>query len=574
MESFDDPKPSLAYRVLGGARALQTTFRDLDRIREISVVLGSNGFDTLAGLLRRKDARPRATDASETFHELSRPDRAQRVLKVVQELGTTFVKFGQILSTRPDVIPADIVEALSTLQDRVPPMSWEEAEAVLTTELGAPPETVFREISKEALASASIAQVHRVTLHSGEEAVVKIQRPGIVPKVQADLHILHSIARRMHTLMPELELVDPVGIVTEFAKALLRELDFTHEREHILRFRQNFEGFEGIVIPRVYDDFCTERVLTMEYICGWKATEAAPHIQVDSADIAPRMVRAVFKMIFEDGYFHGDLHPGNVLVQEDGTIGLIDFGLVGKLSPSQRDNILDILIGISRKDYPLVARVFYEIGQKVPGTHYNYQRFEDDVVALMETHIGDRNISEINVGAYFSDIVAGAIRHNIKMPPTYTMVFKALMTVEGMGKQLAPDVNFVNEALPFIREVLIQRYSPARLLRDGVDLFSSTARFMRGVPSTAVQVLDDLSRGSLTVRVRSTDLDHLIRAQQNDARLLATALTTVGFSLVGVLAWELGEPVALGLSVPSFIFFSIATLAGIVHLWRILRGRV
>lgn len=574
VEDPNDLKPSFAYRVFGGVKGVRATLQDLGRAKDISAVLGRHGFGALGALLSSSNKKASPTDTSETIRELASPDRGRRVLKVFEELGPTFIKFGQILSTRADILPQDIIDELQNLQDNVPPMSWAEAEAVLTEELGMPPDEAFLSIETEALASASIAQVHRAILKNGKEAAVKIQRPNIVPQIRSDLHILHFIARRMLAIMPELDLMDPVGIVTEFDKALSLELDFKHERNHILRFRQNFADFPGIIIPRVYDEFCTERVLTMEYIRGYKATEAAPHLHVDAEALAPTMMRAVFKMIFEDGYFHGDLHPGNVLVQPDGTIGLIDFGLVGKLSDRQRNNILDILIGISRRDYALVARVYYDIGIKLPGQSYNYQRFEDDVVALMETHIGDKNLSDLNIGAFFSDIVSGAIRHRIKMPPTYTMVFKALMTVEGMGKSLAPDINFVDEATPFVRDILLERYSPTRMLREAVDLFSSTARFMRDVPATAAQVLEDTSRGSLTVRVRSTELDAMMRAQQDDARLLATALTTVGFSLIGTLAWDLGEQRFLGLSIPTAIFYSMALLFGLLHLWRIVRGRV
>lgn len=574
MEDPNDIKPSFAFRLLGGVKGVKTTLQDLGRAKDISTVLGRHGFGALGALLSSPHRSSTPVDATETIRELARPDRGKRVLRVFEELGPTFIKFGQILSTRPDILPQDIIDELQSLQDRVPPMSWVEAEAVLTEELGMPPSEAFRSIETEALASASIAQVHRAILKNGREAAVKIQRPNIVPQIRSDLHILHFIARRMLAIMPELDLMDPIGIVTEFDKALSLELNFSHERSHILRFRQNFADFPGVIIPRVYDEFSTERVLTMEYIRGYKATEAEAHLDVDAAELAPRMMRALFKMIFEDGYFHGDLHPGNVLIQPDGTIGLIDFGLVGKLSERQRNNILDILIGISRRDYALVARVFYDIGVKLPGQTYHYQRFEDDVVALMETHIGDKNISELNIGAFFGDIVSGAIRHRIKMPPTYTMVFKALMTVEGMGKSLAPDINFVEEATPFVRDILLERYSPTRMLRDAVDLFSSTARFMRDVPATAAQVLEDTARGSLTVRVRSTELEAMMRAQQDDARLLATALTTVGFALIGTLAWDLGVQRVLGLSVPSLVFYGIALFCGLLHLWRIIRGRV
>lgn len=574
MEDYNEPKHSFAFRVLGGVKGFQSTIKDIGRAREISAVLGRHGFGALGALLSSPNRNARPTDATETIRELAKPDRGQRVLRVFEELGPTFIKFGQILSTRPDIVPADIVQELQSLQDRVPPMSWEDAERVLTEELGRPPTEVFASIETEPLASASIAQVHRAILHNGREAAVKIQRPNIVPQVRSDLHILHFIARRMLSIMPELDLMDPIGIVTEFDKALSLELDFTHERNHILRFRQNFADFPGIVIPRVYDDYCTERVLTMEYIRGFKATDADKYVTVKAESIAPTMMRALFKMIFEDGYFHGDLHPGNVLIQPDGTIGLIDFGLVGKLTDRQRDNILDILIGISRRDYAIVARVFYDIGIKLPGQTYHYQRFEDDVVAMMETHIGDKNISDLNIGAFFADIVQGAIRHRIKMPPTYTMVFKALMTVEGMGKTLAPNINFVEEATPFVRDVLIERYAPSRMLRDAVDLFASSARFMRGVPASAVQVLEDTARGALTIRVRSSELEQMMRAQQDDARLLASALTTVGFSLIGTLAWDLGTQRIAGLSVPTAVFYALALFTGIAHLWRIFRGRV
>lgn len=569
-----DNKPSMAFRLIGGVKGLRSTLEDLQRARAISSVLGRHGFGALGALLSSPRKKRSATDAAETMRELAHPDRGRRVLRVFEELGPTFIKFGQILSTRADILPPDIIHELQNLQDNVPPMSWADAEAVLERELGVPTSEAFRSIETEPLACASIAQVHRAILNNGDEAAVKIQRPNIRPQIRSDLHILHFIARRALAIIPELDLVDPVGIVTEFDKAISLELNFNHEREHILRFQRNFDEVEGIVIPRVYDELSTERVITMEYLRGYKATEVHDRLTGDPSELAPRMMRAIFKMIFEDGYFHGDLHPGNVLIQPDGTIGLIDFGLVGKLSERQRNNILDILIGISRRDYPRVARVFYDIGVKVPGQSYHYQRFEDDVVALMETHIGDKNIGDLNIGAFFADLVAGAIRHRIKMPPTYTMVFKALMTVEGMGKSMAPDVNFVDEATPFVRELLLERYAPAKLMRDGMELFAGTARFMSTVPPAAAQVLEDTARGGLTIQVRAPELSALSRAQQDDTRLLVAAVMTVGFVIAGTLAWDRGAYTILSIGAPTFIFFTIATLSGMQLFWRILRGRV
>lgn len=574
MEASNDNKPSFAFRVIGSAKGVRSTLKDLGRAREISSVLGRHGFGALAALLSRPDKPPTTIDATETIRELARPDRGQRVLRVFEELGPAFIKFGQILSTRHDIVPPDIIEALQQLQDAVPPMSWEEAEKVLTDELGKPPLEVFKSIETEALASASIAQVHRAILDNGREVVVKIQRPNIVPQIRSDLHILHFIAAQLVTIIPELDLMDPLGIVKEFDRALSLELDFRHEADHIDRFRENFEDFPGVVIPHAHRDFSTQRVLTMTYIRGYKVTEAAPHLHTDAQDIAPVMMRIILKMIFEDGYFHGDLHPGNILIQPDGTIGLLDFGLVGKLTERQRHNILDILIGISRKDYALIARVFYDIGIKMPGQRYNYQRFEDDVVALMENHIGEKNISDIDIGSFFSDLVLGAIDHRIKMPPTYTMVFKALMTVEGIGKSLAPDINFIEEATPFVREMLLERYSPARILREAVTLASTTSHLLRGMPASAAQVLEDAARGSLTLQIRSPELEKMRRAQQDDTRLLTSALMAIGFALIATYALEFGTQRVLGMSVPSLIFYIIAFVFGMMHLWRFIRGRV
>lgn len=574
MGASNDTKPSFAFRVIGGAKGVRSTLKDLSRAREISTVLGRHGFGAVAALLTRPDKAPTSLDATETIRELAQPDRGQRVLRVFEELGPTFIKFGQILSTRHDVVPPDIIEALQQLQDAVPPMRWEDAEKVLTDELGKPPLEVFKSIETDALASASIAQVHRAILQNGHEVVVKVQRPNIVPQIRSDLHILHFIAAQLVSIIPELELMDPRGIVKEFDRALSLELDFHHEADHIDRFRENFEDFPGVVIPCAYRDFSTQRVLTMTYIRGYKVTEAAPHLHADAQDIAPIMMRIILKMIFEDGYFHGDLHPGNILIQPDGTIGLLDFGLVGKLTERQRHNILDILVGISRKDYALIARVFYDIGIKMPGQRYNYQRFEDDVVALMENHIGEKNISDIDIGAFFSDLVRGAIDHQIKMPPTYTMVFKALMTVEGIGKSLAPDINFIDEATPFVREMLLERYAPARLLREAVTLASTTSHLLRAMPATASQVLEDAARGSLTFQIEAPELEKLRRAQQDDARLITSALMTIGFALIATYTLEFGTQRVLGMSVPSLIFYLIAFISGMMHLWRFLRGRV
>lgn len=571
----DNPEPSAAFKIYENVRGFSLAVKDAGRVREIVSVLVRHGFGALIGRLKLGD------DAKVEKSDIEEGDRVRqdaipvgvRLRRALEELGPTFIKFGQILSTRPDIVPADVLVELERLQDDVPDFSWDEAKLQIETSLGKPYGEVFAQIEQNALASASVAQVHRAILNSGEEVVVKIQRPGIRRQIEADLHILYWLARKVEQLVPELELVDAVGVIYEFEKAITREIDFRNERDHIDVFRHNFANFKGVLIPKVYKEYTSRDVITLEYIRGFKITEGAQRFELDPYEMAPIMMRLLFKMIFKDGYFHGDLHPGNILIQPDGTIGLIDFGLVGSLNERQRDHILDIMIGISRQDYALVARVFYELGVKVPGVRYDYRAFESDVVELMEHHIGAKNISDIEIGAFFSDIAVGALRHRIKMPPTYTMVFKAIMTVEGLGKNVAPEINFLDQLRPFIRDVLIERYSPKRLLREGFELIGGASRVMRELPILGMQVVEETARGNLQFRIQNREDDRVLDMEHHRNASIVRSAGLFTMTLCGTLAWEFGVSRVLGMSVPSFIFFSLALVFGLPLVFRALTGR-
>lgn len=563
---------STAARVYTSVRGFGTVIKDVGRLREIVTILIRHGFGAIVtrmGLTEMVGIKSLMEYRGDDDQPYS---LAQRIRMATEELGPTFVKLGQILSTRGDLIPPEILLELQSLQDDVPPMAWDDVAAQIEAALGAAPEDCFASFDREPLACASIAQVHRAVIRdTGDEVVVKVQRPGIAHRIEADLHILHVLARRAADLVPELELMDPVGIVTEFDRAIRKEIDFRNERDNLSRFAVNFDGVEKVKIPRVFRALSTPRVLTMEYVRGVKITDAPAKLAVDPYEVAPRMLRALFKMIFQDGVFHGDLHPGNILIQEDGTIGLIDFGLVGRLSGPQRDHILDILIGISREDYSLVARTFFEAGIKVAGVTYDYAAFEADCVEIMERHISGKTLSEIDIGAYFTDLVTGAIRHRIKMPPTYTMVFKALITVQGIGHRLAPDVNLIEEAQPFVRDVLAERYSPARLVRESAESLNALSRFLRQFPYTATQLLRDAEQGRLTVKVEPIGLaeasDQLARAEQLKARAIGFGACVVA----GSLALSAGGPTWLGLPVPAVVLYALGLGLGFPLLTLLLR---
>jgi len=559
---------STVTKVYKNVRGIRTAIKDVARLRDISTILARHGFGAVVTSLKLAEVAGVNKIADNLNYDANKYSVAERIRLSVEELGPTFIKLGQILSTRPDLVPADIIEQLQHLQDDVPPMPWDDVEYQVETQLGDKVDSIFKTFSREPLACASIAQVHRATLQDDTQVVVKVMRRNIDDKIDSDLNILHFLAQQSEQLIPELQLVAPVGIIKEFDKALRQELDFTVEEQNIVRFTRNFEKFEGLRAPKVFSDYCTKRILTMEFIKGVKITEAAERVGADPYKVAPTMMKALLKMILKDGHIHGDLHPGNILITDDAEIVLIDFGLCGRIMPSQREAILDLLISVSKEDYEGVARCIFEMGVKVPGTVYDFDAFESDVIEIMEKHVLGKTLSAIDVQAYFADLVAGAIRHNIKMPPTYTMVFKALMTVEGIGKILAPNMNFLDETKPFIQELLIERYNPKRLLKESTEMLGSLTRFVRQLSLTGPQILKDMERGTFNVNVDINNLERNVQTYRKETRLQSRAILTSGLMVSGAMTLDWSYN---GLPILSLGAFSIAAILGIPLIWTFLR---
>ncbi|MBM4357613.1 MAG: AarF/ABC1/UbiB kinase family protein, partial [Deltaproteobacteria bacterium] len=319
-------------------RAARSALKDLARMRQITAILARHGYGHLVRGMARGDKALAAELGDLALETDSTPEApkdqtslAERLPQVLQELGPTFVKLGQILSTRQDLIPIEYCVALQRLQDRVSPIPFDDVRQVVEASLGKTVEVAFDEFSREPLACASIAQVHTAKLKSGESVVVKVQRPGVREVIEADLNILHFFARKLEESIPEARAFGPTAIATEFDRAIRRELDFNVEARNAARFSRSFETWERVHIPKIFEAESTDRVLVMERLHGVKIIEATGRDDMDV--IAREVVRMLFKQVFEDGFFHGDLHPGNLFVLDDGRIGLIDFGLVGRMSP-------------------------------------------------------------------------------------------------------------------------------------------------------------------------------------------------------------------------------------------------
>jgi ubiquinone biosynthesis protein len=525
--------------------------RDLGRLQQIARVLGSHGLGWVVanvevpgiGLLRRI--------ASDPSPEQPTP---ARIVAVCRELGPTFVKLGQILSTRDDLLPPAYTEALQTLQDRVPPEPWEAVEQQITRALGAPPEVLFDGFGKEPIAAASIAQVHRARLKTGEDVAVKVQRPGIRERIHTDLSILEFLARQVEIQVPEAGALDFPGMIRTLRRAIADETDFRNEAANTELSARNFEGVPWVVVPHVYRAFLAPDVLTLEFLEGTKIAMARGG-GADMRLVGERYLSAAFKMLLEDGFFHGDLHPGNVMVLPGERLGLLDFGMVGRLTDEMKENLVDIFFALNRKDFRTIARVYWELAIK-PG-RIDYSAWEADVQELMERHVAGKSMAEIQVAEFLRELLAGAHRHGVRASPAYTMFFKALVTTEGLAKMLLPEVDPLTAMTPYVERMVRKQYSPERWKEEAFQFVTSFRWTARRLPLLTAGLISDLQDGRLRLRAVNEWGEDERRRLDRQANRLALAVVIAGLVVGGSLALDAGGPRLLGMPAPATICYGL-----------------
>ena len=495
--------------------SLVSAFRDLARVREVSTVLMRHGFGEVVGRLgiggRSKSSVEGAGPAQVSV--------AMRIRLVLEELGPSFVKLGQLASTRSDLLPEDLVAELRKLQDHARSIPFEDVVAQIQLALGTTIEEKFEEFEETPLASASIAQVHRAKLRTSEglkDVAVKVQRPQIAKTIASDVEILHTLAALLERAIPETRIYSPIGLVQQFDHAITAELDFLAEAENARRFLQNFEGDPYVKFPLVYREATAKQVLTLEFLPGVKVTESV-RLGFDGHSIARICFRAMMKQIYEDGFFHADPHPGNVFIAgtpEQPVVGIVDLGMVGRLSPRMRDLTIDVVVACLRQDHDAIAEALYNIG--TPTRKVDMNAFRAEVALLSEKYLG-KAIKDIEISAMVRDLVRGGTKYGIEIPTDFVMMGKSLMTIEGIGKEIDPDFDFIEEARPIFSDLLRKRYSPERV---GGELLRRIERLGGAgykVPQQLEEVLDDLRLGRLTVITKNTEIaaatDHLGRRQ-------------------------------------------------------------
>ena len=541
------------------------TVRNVQRVRQITTVLIKHGFGQVIekfGLEYRVFVKRFAKTTQAITPQLSTAERARMVL---EELGPTFTKLGQVLSTRPDLLPASFITEFKKLQDRVPPISFREISAQVTLALGKSPEEVFSTFTVAPIASASIGQVHRAQLRAAnEEVVVKIQRPGIRAMIESDLDILYLLARLIEHNIPETRMYSPVGMIEEFDKAIHRELDYTVEAQNMIHFRYNFRHDRTIYAPKVYQEFSTRTILVTEYIHGVKISELLRRPE-EKQQIARIGFRCMLKQIFIDGFFHGDPHPGNLFVRDPQTLVFIDFGMMGRLDQEMKDEMADLLIAVINQDIRQIAHILAHLG--VQTTSIDMRDFRKDLAEILDHYYG-LPLHQIELGKITREMIEVALKYQVKIPPDYTLMIKALLTIETVGKQLDPELNAVEEAKPMIAAILKERWNPRRFVADAVRNIKTLSLTFKEFPVQLHQILDELRQGKLRIEFEHVHLERFII-------MIDTASNRIAASLV-IAALIIGSSIIMHTDRgPMFMQFPLLGIigyvtAGMIGLWLLL----
>ena len=449
---------------------------------------------------------------TEEKQKLRRRSQAVWIRDTLLDLGPTFIKVGQLFSTRADLFPTEYVEELSKLQDRVPAFSYEQAKAIIEQDFGKPIQTLFRSFDPIPLAAASLGQVHRAQLHSGEEVVVKVQRPGLLKLFKIDLAILKGITRYFQNHPEWGRGRDWLGIYDECCKILYEEVDYLNEGRNADTFRRNFRLENWVYVPRVYWRYASPRVLTLEYLPGIKIShyEALEAAGLDRKALAQMGAKAYLHQLLNDGFFHADPHPGNIAVSADGSLIFYDFGMMGQVSILTREKLLEVFFGVAQKDGDRVVASLVELGALTQADDMGPVRRS---VQFMLDHFMDKPFENQSVSAISDDLYEIAYGQPFRFPATFTFVMRAFSTLEGVGKGLDPDFNFMEVAKPFALQIMTNGNTPNgnsflnELGRQAAQV-SSTAF---GLPRRIEDTIDKLERGDLRVRVRSIESDRILR---------------------------------------------------------------
>jgi ubiquinone biosynthesis protein len=551
--------------------ATRSTQRNLGRLSEIAQVAVRHGFGYFLEKHKLTDLLPWGQRSATAAAAAAQ--RGVHLREMLDELGPTFVKFGQLLSTRPDIVPPDIIAELRGLQDDVRPFPFEDVERTIHEELGQPIERLFTEFDPKPLAAASIGQVHRATLPNGREVAVKVQRPNAPRQIEADLALMYQAAKLAKERIRALDFVDTNEIVDEFSRSIRHELDYRLEARNADGFHKNFAGHPHVAVPRVYWTYTRSRVLTLEYLEGVQLAD----LDVEQWSLEQRrhlaylVTETWMTMIFRHGFFHGDPHPANILVLTPERIGLVDFGLTGKLSDDDMSKLTRLFIDAASENIELLPKRLADLGVRYPK-----EREEQFVAELRELYYRyyGASLQEIDPIQVIREAFTLIYTMNLRLPTRFVMLDKAIATLGSVGIELYPEFNVFEVAKPYARDLMVERFTPRRIAsrarREGWKLTQMAVDLPYQVHETLEQVRD----GQVEVGFVHKGLDEFMAKLDVLFNRLVIALVVtgglIGSSMIGILAKS--GPHVLGLHVVSVLGFGLSTVLGIWLLWSVLRS--
>ncbi len=485
-----------------------------------------------------------------------------RVRFVLQELGPAAIKFGQWMSTRPDILPLEYIAEFEKLQDRIPPFPFEDVKRIIREELGEEIEDLFEEFSPEVIASGSIAQVHRARLKDGTSVAVKVQRPGIAKIIDTDMEILVDLSRLAGDYIIKTDIYDPVAIVEEFSFAIGKQLDFWNEGRNIERFKKNFEKVDYVFIPGVLLDLSTRNLLTIEYLDGIKISNVKEIEEegLDKKAIARNISYSYFKQIYIDGFFHGDPHPGNLFALPNNVIGFTDFGIMGYLDDKAKKHLMKTLLAVNRKDSKDLAEAMFDMG--ILKGKSDFDAFTMELDYLLSKYY-DIPLKLVSFGGVLSDVMNLMNRYNLRMPPNLALLTVTLWSVEGLLRDIDPEFNSFEAAKPFVRELISKQMSPVSRVREFGRNVVEYYDFLEDLPRRMNHMMSKLEKGELKIIFSDEKLENLnVVIERSSNRLILGALVSASVVSVSALILSGNRPVIGGIQILDILLGVAAVVGG------------
>ena len=534
--------------------------RDIKRLNQILVVLFEEGFDFLLTKIKLRHYIPLTKRLKSKLKKSEDVKPEVRLRRTLERLGPTFIKFGQVLSVRPDLVPKEFAKELEKLQDKVPEFSFNEAKAIIEKEFGKGIEQLFLHFEKKPIASASISQVHKASLKNGEKVAVKVQRADVKHIMETDIEIMLYFAKLLEKQVEKIRRFNPIRIVNEFREWTEKELDFRLEARNAKRFEQNFKKSKTVHIPKVYDELTSEKVLTLEFIDGVELhrIKEIKKRKFDFNKIIKNGFDAIMTQVFVHGIFHADPHPGNMIIMRNNAIAFVDFGIVGYFDEKLKNKCIDLLFGIINQDEELILETLVAMGME--SDDVNYEQLKSDIGFIIQP-LQTSSVSEIKLSKVLEEILDIALRHKLKMPASLVLFGKTIITLEGVAIEYDPNFKLIETAKPFVERLIAKRKSPFYAWKSFVHNLHKYRKFAEEFPEKAERAIDKIQRGAIKVDIEDTGIRKLSLEIDRSSNRIAYGLLIAALLITSAILMNIEKgPTILGVPFLSFFSFFFASI--------------